>query len=164
MWKTVRYKLDGSECVRWTLVSQCGVAGGTTLHCVHASVLRLQEKHVKDEQIEHWKKIVKTQEELRDLLNKVSPSRKTCSPLPSFNVRKQRLCPWPWHTSFAFRPLCSWCPLKSGLKSSISSTRRPVRWNHRGTSRQSSWWRANTATSQRSARWDSILGKTALKF
>jgi len=26
---------------------------------------------VKDEQIEHWKKIVKTQEELRDLLNKV---------------------------------------------------------------------------------------------
>lgn len=35
-------------------------------------VCRLQEKHVKDEQIEHWKKIVKTQEELRDLLNKVS--------------------------------------------------------------------------------------------
>lgn len=33
---------------------------------------RLQEKHVKDEQIEHWKKIVKTQEDLRDLLNKVS--------------------------------------------------------------------------------------------
>lgn len=32
---------------------------------------RLQEKHVKDEQIEHWKKIVKTQEELKDLLNKV---------------------------------------------------------------------------------------------
>lgn len=32
---------------------------------------RLQEKHVKDEQIEHWKKIVKTQEDLRDLLNKV---------------------------------------------------------------------------------------------
>jgi len=26
---------------------------------------------VKDEQIEHWKKIVKTQEELKDLLNKV---------------------------------------------------------------------------------------------
>lgn len=37
-------------------------------------VCRLQEKHVKDEQIEHWKKIVKTQEELRDLLNKVSTS------------------------------------------------------------------------------------------
>lgn len=35
---------------------------------------RLQEKHVKDEQIEHWKKIVKTQEDLRDLLNKVSLS------------------------------------------------------------------------------------------
>lgn len=35
-------------------------------------VCRLQEKHVKDEQIEHWKKIVKTQEDLRDLLNKVS--------------------------------------------------------------------------------------------
>lgn len=35
------------------------------------SLFRLQEKHVKDEQIEHWKKIVKTQEELRDLLNKV---------------------------------------------------------------------------------------------
>uniref|UniRef100_A0AAV2JG87 Amine oxidase domain-containing protein n=1 Tax=Knipowitschia caucasica TaxID=637954 RepID=A0AAV2JG87_KNICA len=33
-------------------------------------VIQLQEKHVKDEQIEHWKKIVKTQEELRDLLNK----------------------------------------------------------------------------------------------
>lgn len=33
---------------------------------------RLQEKHVKDEQIEHWKKIVKTQEDLRELLNKVS--------------------------------------------------------------------------------------------
>lgn len=33
---------------------------------------RLQEKHVKDEQIEHWNKIVKTQEELRDLLNKAS--------------------------------------------------------------------------------------------
>ncbi|EMP29927.1 Lysine-specific histone demethylase 1A [Chelonia mydas] len=32
---------------------------------------RLQEKHVKDEQIEHWKKIVKTQEELKDLLNKM---------------------------------------------------------------------------------------------
>jgi hypothetical protein len=32
---------------------------------------RLQEKHVKDEQIEHWKKIVKTQEELKELLNKV---------------------------------------------------------------------------------------------
>ncbi|KQK74406.1 hypothetical protein AAES_156998 [Amazona aestiva] len=30
----------------------------------------LQEKHVKDEQIEHWKKIVRTQEELKDLLNK----------------------------------------------------------------------------------------------
>lgn len=26
---------------------------------------------MKDEQIEHWKKIVKTQEDLRDLLNKV---------------------------------------------------------------------------------------------
>lgn len=26
---------------------------------------------MKDEQIEHWKKIVKTQEELKDLLNKV---------------------------------------------------------------------------------------------
>lgn len=38
-------------------------------------VLRLQEKHVKDEQIEHWKKIVKTQEELRDLLNKVGTRR-----------------------------------------------------------------------------------------
>uniref|UniRef100_M4A829 Lysine-specific histone demethylase n=1 Tax=Xiphophorus maculatus TaxID=8083 RepID=M4A829_XIPMA len=34
-------------------------------------VIQLQEKHVKDEQIEHWKKIVKTQEELRDLLNKM---------------------------------------------------------------------------------------------
>lgn len=39
---------------------------------VSVRVCRLQEKHVKDEQIEHWKKIVKTQEELRDLLNKVS--------------------------------------------------------------------------------------------
>lgn len=38
----------------------------------HTLICRLQEKHVKDEQIEHWKKIVKTQEELRDLLNKVS--------------------------------------------------------------------------------------------
>uniref|UniRef100_A0A671S4L9 Lysine-specific histone demethylase n=1 Tax=Sinocyclocheilus anshuiensis TaxID=1608454 RepID=A0A671S4L9_9TELE len=34
-------------------------------------VIQLQEKHVKDEQIEHWKKIVKTQEELKDLLNKL---------------------------------------------------------------------------------------------
>uniref|UniRef100_A0A3Q2XZ25 Lysine-specific histone demethylase n=1 Tax=Hippocampus comes TaxID=109280 RepID=A0A3Q2XZ25_HIPCM len=34
-------------------------------------VIQLQEKHVKDEQIEHWNKIVKTQEELRDLLNKM---------------------------------------------------------------------------------------------
>uniref|UniRef100_A0AAQ5WWN0 Lysine-specific histone demethylase n=1 Tax=Amphiprion ocellaris TaxID=80972 RepID=A0AAQ5WWN0_AMPOC len=34
-------------------------------------VIQLQEKHVKDEQIEHWKKIVKTQEDLRDLLNKM---------------------------------------------------------------------------------------------
>ena len=34
-------------------------------------LFRLQEKHVKDEQIEHWKKIVKTQEELKELLNKV---------------------------------------------------------------------------------------------
>uniref|UniRef100_A0A8C5NHG4 Lysine-specific histone demethylase n=1 Tax=Gouania willdenowi TaxID=441366 RepID=A0A8C5NHG4_GOUWI len=34
-------------------------------------VIQLQEKHVKDEQIEHWKKIVKTQEDLRDLLNKL---------------------------------------------------------------------------------------------
>ncbi|XP_041878477.1 lysine-specific histone demethylase 1A isoform X2 [Corvus kubaryi] len=34
-------------------------------------VIQLQEKHVKDEQIEHWKKIVKTQEELKDLLNKM---------------------------------------------------------------------------------------------
>lgn len=34
-------------------------------------VIQLQEKHVKDEQIEHWKKIVKTQEELKELLNKV---------------------------------------------------------------------------------------------
>lgn len=47
--------------------------------CVHIVILclclfRLQEKHVKDEQIEHWKKIVKTQEELRDLLNKVRTS------------------------------------------------------------------------------------------
>ncbi|KAG2460709.1 KDM1A demethylase, partial [Polypterus senegalus] len=33
-------------------------------------VIQLQEKHVKDEQIEHWKKIVKTQEELKELLNK----------------------------------------------------------------------------------------------
>lgn len=43
---------------------------------VSMRVCRLQEKHVKDEQIEHWKKIVKTQEELRDLLNKVSISWK----------------------------------------------------------------------------------------
>lgn len=35
---------------------------------------RLQEKHVKDEQIEHWKKIVKTQEDLKELLNKVTMS------------------------------------------------------------------------------------------
>ena len=35
-------------------------------------VCRLQEKHVKDEQIEHWKKIVKTQEDLKELLNKVN--------------------------------------------------------------------------------------------
>lgn len=35
-------------------------------------MFRLQEKHVKDEQIEHWKKIVKTQEELKELLNKVN--------------------------------------------------------------------------------------------
>ncbi|MEE6484899.1 hypothetical protein FKM82_014097 [Ascaphus truei] len=34
-------------------------------------VIQLQEKHVKDEQIEHWKKIVKTQEELKELLNKL---------------------------------------------------------------------------------------------
>uniref|UniRef100_UPI00358F3440 lysine-specific histone demethylase 1A-like n=1 Tax=Myxine glutinosa TaxID=7769 RepID=UPI00358F3440 len=34
-------------------------------------VIQLQEKHVKDEQIEHWKKIMKTQEELRDFLNKM---------------------------------------------------------------------------------------------
>ncbi|XP_065432905.1 lysine-specific histone demethylase 1A isoform X6 [Chrysemys picta bellii] len=34
-------------------------------------VIQLQEKHVKDEQIGHWKKIVKTQEELKDLLNKM---------------------------------------------------------------------------------------------
>ncbi|CAL8234353.1 unnamed protein product, partial [Arctogadus glacialis] len=33
-------------------------------------VIQLQEKHVKDEQIEHWKKIVKTQEDLKELLNK----------------------------------------------------------------------------------------------
>lgn len=39
---------------------------------LHSIISRLQEKHVKDEQIEHWKKIVKTQEELRDLLNKVN--------------------------------------------------------------------------------------------
>lgn len=49
--------------------------------CIHIVILslclfRLQEKHVKDEQIEHWKKIVKTQEELRDLLNKVRTSLK----------------------------------------------------------------------------------------
>ena len=40
---------------------------------------RLQEKHVKDEQIEHWKKIVKTQEELRDFLNKVLPAFGRCT-------------------------------------------------------------------------------------
>uniref|UniRef100_A0AAR2LFV3 Lysine-specific histone demethylase 1A n=1 Tax=Pygocentrus nattereri TaxID=42514 RepID=A0AAR2LFV3_PYGNA len=34
-------------------------------------VIQLQEKHVKDEQIEHWKKIVKTQEELKELLSKM---------------------------------------------------------------------------------------------
>uniref|UniRef100_A0A8B9LNF6 Lysine-specific histone demethylase n=1 Tax=Astyanax mexicanus TaxID=7994 RepID=A0A8B9LNF6_ASTMX len=34
-------------------------------------VIQLQEKHVKDEQIDHWKKIVKTQEELKELLNKM---------------------------------------------------------------------------------------------
>uniref|UniRef100_S4R7V8 Lysine-specific histone demethylase 1A n=1 Tax=Petromyzon marinus TaxID=7757 RepID=S4R7V8_PETMA len=34
-------------------------------------VIQLQEKHVKDEQIEHWKKIVKSQEELKDFLNKM---------------------------------------------------------------------------------------------
>uniref|UniRef100_A0A8C9WJT4 Lysine-specific histone demethylase n=1 Tax=Scleropages formosus TaxID=113540 RepID=A0A8C9WJT4_SCLFO len=34
-------------------------------------VIQLQEKHVKDEQIEHWKKIVKTQEELKEVLNKM---------------------------------------------------------------------------------------------
>uniref|UniRef100_A0A665W9I8 Lysine-specific histone demethylase n=1 Tax=Echeneis naucrates TaxID=173247 RepID=A0A665W9I8_ECHNA len=38
-------------------------------------VIQLQEKHVKDEQIEHWKKIVKTQEDLRDLLNKMVSSK-----------------------------------------------------------------------------------------
>lgn len=56
--------------------------GETTVLCVRVSVLRLQEKHVKDEQIEHWKKIVKTQEDLRDLLNKVSSSCKRGSPVP----------------------------------------------------------------------------------
>lgn len=49
---------------------------GCKAGCVPRSYLlspnfRLQEKHVKDEQIEHWKKIVKTQEELKELLNKV---------------------------------------------------------------------------------------------
>uniref|UniRef100_A0A8C6KXE6 Lysine-specific histone demethylase n=1 Tax=Nothobranchius furzeri TaxID=105023 RepID=A0A8C6KXE6_NOTFU len=38
-------------------------------------VIQLQEKHVKDEQIEHWKKIVKTQEELKDHLNKLVSTR-----------------------------------------------------------------------------------------
>lgn len=51
---------------------------------------RLQEKHVKDEQIEHWKKIVKTQEELRDLLNKVSLGRKRRSPLPAASPCENR--------------------------------------------------------------------------
>lgn len=68
--------------------------GGTTVLCVCASVLRLQEKHVKDEQIEHWKKIVKTQEDLRDLLNKVSSSCKRGSPVPGrVNMPKRRLSP-----------------------------------------------------------------------
>lgn len=40
--------------------------------CCYVCMYRLQEKHVKDEQIEHWKKIVKTQEELKELLNKVA--------------------------------------------------------------------------------------------
>lgn len=68
--------------------------GGTTVLCVCVSVLRLQEKHVKDEQIEHWKKIVKTQEDLRDLLNKVSSSCKRGSPVPGVvNMPKRRLSP-----------------------------------------------------------------------
>lgn len=49
----------------------CGIKRQKRAPALHLPAFRLQEKHVKDEQIEHWKKIVKTQEELRDLLNKV---------------------------------------------------------------------------------------------
>lgn len=57
------------RCLR---LGTCLGAIELTLQLGHLRCLyRLQEKHVKDEQIEHWKKIVKTQEELKELLNKV---------------------------------------------------------------------------------------------
>lgn len=108
-----------------------------------SSLFRLQEKHVKDEQIEHWKKIVKTQEELKDLLNKVS-SCMYYRPLLQLTHHTQliELC------LLFFR----WWLLRRKWRSCISSIKRPVRWSHPETSQLSSWWRANTETSQHFAR------------
>lgn len=160
----------------------------------YVCMYRLQEKHVKDEQIEHWKKIVKTQEELKELLNKVadfciltfdiwhSPWQPCWCILwcliegsPWAKVLDtvcERLMTWSWchllslhlsflsfcfclfHISLSLCPCLRCLPLRSGWRSCTSSIRRPVRWSPPETSPQSSWSRANTATSLPSARWE----------
>lgn len=86
----------------------------TPLMCLY--VCRLQEKHVKDEQIEHWKKIVKTQEELRDLLNKVS-----------INYFMPLSSPRSAYLPQLFSPPFRWYPLRNVLRSSISSIKKQVK-------------------------------------
>lgn len=50
-----------------------------------------------------------------------------------------------------------WWALKSGWRSSISSTKRPAKSNRPEISQPSSWWRASTATSPHSAKWAQTL-------
>lgn len=50
-----------------------------------------------------------------------------------------------------------WWALKSGWRSSISSTKRPAKSNRPEISQPSFWWRASTATSPHSAKWAQTL-------
>lgn len=68
-----RWRWSSSECGKPDASFQTKTKHLAFTYVWIICMCRLQEKHVKDEQIEHWKKIVKTQEELRDLLNKVGP-------------------------------------------------------------------------------------------
>lgn len=60
-------------------------------------------------------------------------------------------------TLFHSRVPLRWCPLRNGLRSSISSIKRPMKSNRPEISQRSSWWRASIVTSLHSAKWAQTL-------